>query len=122
MYGYGCKDTHSKECIEWLSVFQKQWLDEGRVIDIQHARSPEGEKVIRCEGQLKNSTYKVDGYFEYKGERYVCEYHGCNFHWCVTCFPHGRETIMNKLYFHGTKMEKYSIEGKGIKREWIHCI
>ena len=95
VYGYGCKDTHSKECIEWLSVLQKQWLDEGRVIDIQHARSPEGEKVIRCEGQLKNSTYKVDGYFEYKGERYVCEYHGCNFHGCLTCFPHGRETIMN---------------------------
>ena len=94
-HGYGCKDSHSKESIEWLSLLQKQWLDKGKPIAIQHARSGAGEKIITCQGLNKVVKYKVDGYFEYQGRRYVCEYHGCNFHGCMKCFPHNRETTMN---------------------------
>ena len=94
-HGYGCKDSHSKESIEWLSLLQKQWLDKGKPIDIQHARTGAGEKIITCQGLNKVVKYKVDGYFEYQGKRYVCEYHGCNFHGCMKCFPHNRETTMN---------------------------
>ena len=94
-HGYGCKDSHSKESIEWLSLLQKQWLDKGKPIAIQHARSGAGEKIITCQGLNKVVKYKVDGYFEYQGKRYVCEYHGCNFHGCMKCFPHNRETTMN---------------------------
>ena len=94
-HGYGCKDSHSKESIEWLSLLQKQWLDKGKPIAIQHARSQAGEKIITCQGLNKVVKYKVDGYFEYQGKRYVCEYHGCNFHGCMKCFPHNRETTMN---------------------------
>ena len=94
-HGYGCKDIHSKESIEWLSLLQKQWLDKGKPIAIQYARSGAGEKIITCQGLNKVVKYKVDGYFEYQGKRYVCEYHGCNFHGCMKCFPHNRETTMN---------------------------
>ena len=94
-HGYGCKDSHSKESIEWLSLLQKQWLDKGKPIAIQHARSGAGEKIITCQGLNKVVKYKVDGYFEYQGKRYVCEYHGCNFHGCRKRFPHNRETTMN---------------------------
>ena len=94
-HGCGCKDSHSKESIEWLSLLQKQWLDKGKPIAIQHARTEAGEKIIACQGLNKVVKYKVDGYFEYQGKRYVCEYHGCNFHGCMKCFPHNRETTMN---------------------------
>ena len=53
VHGYGCKDNHSKESIEWLSLIQSEWMNKGKNIEIQHARSPSGEKVITCQG-LKN--------------------------------------------------------------------
>ena len=81
--------------MEWLAVLQKEWNRKGKCIDIQHARSPQGEKVIECEGVNKFIHYKVDGHFEYEGKKYVCEYNGCNFHGCKTCFPHSRDTYMN---------------------------
>ena len=95
VHGYGSKDTHSKESIEWMSLLQHQWVNKGKPISIQHARTPLGEKVITCQGLKKHVKYKVDGYFEYQGRKYVCEYHGCNFHGCKKCFPHSRETTMN---------------------------
>ena len=95
VHGYGSKDTHSIESIEWLSVLQHQWRKEGKLIEIQHVRSPEGEKVIPCQGLKRIVQYKVDGYFEYEGMKYVCEYNGCSFHGCKTCFPHSRDTHMN---------------------------
>ena len=78
-----------------MSLLQHQWVNKGKPISIQHARSPLGEKVITCQGLKKHVKYKVDGYFEYQGRKYVCEYHGCNFHGCKRCFPHSRETTMN---------------------------
>ena len=95
LHGYGSKDSHSKESIEWLAVLQKEFAGKGKLIEIQHARSPEGEKVITCQGLNRLVYYKVDGYFELEGKKYVCEYNGCNYHGCKTCFPHSRDTHMN---------------------------
>ena len=95
VHGYGSKDTHSKESIEWMSLLQHQWINKGKPISIQHARSPSGEKIITCQGLKRPIKYKVDGYFEFQGRKYVCEYHGCNFHGCKKCFPHSRENTMN---------------------------
>ena len=39
--------------------------------------------------------YKLDGYFEYDGKQFACEYHGCNWHGCPTCFQNDRESTMN---------------------------
>ena len=94
-HGYAGRDNHSKDSIEWLTLLEKNWNDNGRNIEIQHARSQKGEKVIPCQGKTKMVRYRVDGYFEFNGEKYVCEYHGCNFHGCLQCFPRDRETTMN---------------------------
>ena len=67
VYGYGSKDTHSKESIEWMSLLQHQWVNKGKPISIQHARNPSGEKIITCQGLKRPIKYKVDGYFEFQG-------------------------------------------------------
>ena len=118
IHGYGCKDNHSKESMEWLSVLQKQWHEEGISIDIQHARSPKGEKVITCQGLTKPVHYKVDGYFEYDGKKFVCEYNGCNFHGCKKYFPHSRDSHMNnkismELRWKNTKLKEERLKEKG---------
>ena len=59
---------------------------------------PEVKKVKRlyvCDGLNGIVKYKVDGYFEFEGNKYVCEFNGCSFHGCMKCFPHNREIIMN---------------------------
>ena len=94
-HGYAGGDNHSKESIEWLSVLQKQLNDQGKPIMIQTARSKAGEKSIMCPGKTRSIRYKVDGYFEFQGQKFVCEYHGCNFHGCPACFPRDREITMN---------------------------
>ena len=104
--------------MEWLAVLQKEWNRKGKSIDIQHARSPQGEKVIECEGVNKFVHYKVDGYFEYEGKKYVCEYNGCNFHGCKTCFPHNRDTFMNNRIsmeqrWKNTKLKEKRLTEKG---------
>ena len=48
-----------KKSMEWFAVLQKEWNRKGKSIDIQHARSPQGEKVIECEGVNKFVHYKV---------------------------------------------------------------
>ena len=118
VYGYGCKDTHSKESIEWLSVLEREWVEKGKFIQIQHARTSEGEKVITCQGLNKLVNYKVDGYFEYEGVKYVCEYNGCNFHGCKKCFQHSRDTYMNKRIsleqrWKNTKLKERRLKEKG---------
>ena len=118
VHGYGCKDNHSKESIEWLCVLQQKWADNGKLIHIQHARSPEGEKIITCEGLNRVVNYKVDGYFEFDGGKYVCEYNGCNFHGCKNCFPHSRETHMNnrismELRWKNTKLKEKRLKENG---------
>ena len=87
-------DKHSKESLEWLAVIQKQWLAEGKQINIQHARCSQGKKVIIYQGKFKPIRYKVDGYFEYNGKKYICEYNGCNWHGCPGCYTIDRENTM----------------------------
>ena len=99
-------------------MLQKEWNRKGKSIDIQHARSPQGEKVIECEGVNKFVHYKVDGYFEYEGKKYVCEYNGCNFYGCKTCFPHSRDTFMNNRIsieqrWKNTKLKEKRLTEKG---------
>ena len=117
VHGYGSKDTHSKESIEWLSVLQNEWRKEGKLIEIQHARSPEGEKVISCQGLKRIVHYKVDGYFEYEGKKYVCEYNGCSFHGCKTCFPHSRDTHMNNKISMEQRWKNTQLKEKRLKNQ-----
>ncbi len=94
-HGYSGSNNHSKESLEWLLLLEQKWLNEGKPIKIQHARSDEGEKIISCQGVNRQIRYRVDGYFEYKGKKFVCEYNGCNFHGCLNCYPRDREITMN---------------------------
>ena len=94
VHGYSGSDNHSKESIEWLTLLERQWFQEGKPVRIQHARN-DGEKIVTCRGQNRDVRYRVDGFFEYCGEKYVCEYNGCNFHGCLKCFPRDRESTMN---------------------------
>ena len=117
VHGYGSKDTHSKESIEWMSLLQHQWINKGKPISIQHARTPLGEKVITCQGLKTHVKYKVDGYFEYQGRKYVWEYHGCNFHGCKKCFPHSRETTMNNNTFIAQRWRDTQIKEKRLREQ-----
>ena len=107
-HGYAGKDNHSKESMEWLAYLQKQMQDEGKHITIQHARSALGEKSVTLKGNTRMINYKVDGYFEFDGKKFVCEYNGCNFHGCLKCFPRDRITTMND----GKSMEQRYKETK----------
>ena len=93
-HGYSGKDNHSKESLEWLSLVEKAWHSQGKKLTIQHARN-NWEKVITCQGKTRQIKYKADGYFEWAGKKYICEYNGCNFHGCKTCYPRDREGTMN---------------------------
>ena len=94
--GYSGKDNHSKESIEWLHALEKKLRDEGNDITIRTARSQDGEKIVHYRSKNQTVKYKLDGYFETKGEKYACEYYGCNWHGCKDCFPKDREIITNK--------------------------
>ena len=89
-------DRHSKNSIEWLLYLEKIKNDQGKNIKIQHARTNEGEKIVVYTQNVKRPVkYKLDGYFEYDGRKFACEYHGCNWHGCPTCFQSDRESTMN---------------------------
>ena len=90
-HGYAGSDNHSKEAMEWLHVVERDFRNKGDKIEIISARSQSGEKRILCQGKSQMISYKVDGYFELNGEKYVCEYYGCNFHGCINCYQRDRE-------------------------------
>ena len=118
VHGYAGKDNHSVDSMEWLYLLEKQLNSEGKGIQIQHARSEEGEKVICCDGLNGIVKYKVDGYFEFEGNKYVCEFNGCSFHGCMKCFPHNREIIMNNnrsmaQRYRDTLVKEKRLERKG---------
>ena len=101
-------------------IGHEEWAKEGKLVEIQHARSPQGEKVITCQGLHKLVNYKVDGYLELDGKKYVYEYNGCNFHGCKTCFPHSRDSHMNNRVSMEVR-EKYQTERAKIERGRVHC-
>ena len=100
-----------------MSLLQHQWVNKGKPISIQHARSPSGEKIITCQGLKRPIKYKVDGYFEFQGRKYVCEYHGCNFHGCKKCFPHSRENTLNNNSSIAQRWRDTQIKEKRLKEQ-----
>ena len=94
-HGYSGGQNHSKESMEWLECLEEDIRNDGKDISIQHARSEQGEKIIAYPGKSRQIKYRVDGYFELDGKKFVCEYNGCNFHGCVNCYPRDRESTMN---------------------------
>lgn len=74
-------------------------------IYIQHGRN-KGEKTI--------GPYKVDGYYEHKGQRNVLEFHGCFWHGCPKCYSQStvNEMPMSYLYAMATE-KKHFIESEG---------
>ena len=57
---HGCSgnNNHSKESIEWLNVLQQQWHENGKIINIQHGRSPSEEKALHVKAKQKISNIK----------------------------------------------------------------
>ena len=86
-------DVHSKESIQWMNLMQKSYRPD---IPIRHARTTEGEQEILIEGiNGRKMKVKVDGYREIAEKKIVYEYHGCNWHGCIKCYPRERDTTMN---------------------------
>ena len=85
-HGYNKADNHSLQSLQWLYLLEKNYKESGYNINIQHARSPEGEKVVTFNSKGRIIKYKLDGYFEIKNEKYACEFNGCNWHGCPKCF------------------------------------
>ena len=52
MNGYS-GDKHSKESKECLAVLQREWSLMGKEINIQHARSCNGDKIVIYQGKSK---------------------------------------------------------------------
>ena len=91
-YGYS-GDKHSKSSIEWLKLLERDMCNSGKNVKIQHARTDGGEKVVFYKNGTKPTIkYKLDGYFEYDGTKYACEFNGCNWHGCPKCYQKDRET------------------------------
>ena len=59
--------------------------------------------------------YKLDGYFEYDGRKFACEYHGCNWHGCPTCFQSKRESTMNVVNLLHKGIEETELKVKRLK-------
>ena len=84
-------------------------------IHIQHARSCNGEKIVIYHGKSKPVRYKLNGYFEYDGKKYACEYNGCNWHACPGCFPLDRENIMKGKKSLGQRYRETLLKEKRLK-------
>ena len=66
--------------------------------------------------------YKVDGYFEFEGKEYVCEYHGCNFHGCQKCFPRDRNTTMNDNKSMEQRYRETKVKENRLRKEGFEVI
>ena len=95
-HGYGRRDNHSKESIQWLNIVQERFRDQGENIAIRHARCTDGEKtVVYTDGKGQLTRYKLDGYFVLQdGTKVACEFNGCHWHGCFKCFNQSRETTV----------------------------
>ena len=93
---YNKLDNHSLESLQWLAIVEKHYNESGINIEIQHARSLQGEKVVKYVTENGNIIkYKLDGFFELDNMKYACEFNGCNWHGCPKCFIRDRESILN---------------------------
>ena len=113
------KDMYSKEGLQWIKWLEKCIRDSGKNVTIQSAQSLEGEKIVTLPGnQNKMIKYKLDGYFEFEGEKYALEYNGCNWHGCPRCFQTRRNEIKNggktmEQRFKETKMKEKRLKDAG---------
>ena len=94
-HGYNNFDNHSKQSLQWLAIIERNYINQGNAIEIQHARSQKGEKVVVYNTGKNLVRYKLDGYFELNGKQYACEFYGCNWHGCPKCYIRDRETTAN---------------------------
>ena len=85
-HGYNKPDNHSLQSLQWLALLEKKYRDTGYNIKIQHARSPEGEKVVHYNSNGRIIPYKLDGDFEIGDKKFACEFNGCNWHGCPKCY------------------------------------
>ena len=89
-HGYARRDRFSKQCLQWLSIFQQNFPEP---ITIQTALSEEGEKRVFFQYKEQHRRFSLDGYFvDSQGQPHALEFNGCYFHGCPLCFPNDRET------------------------------
>ena len=99
--GYARRDRYSRQAlcfIKWWENWYRLEHGLGEEFRIQHALSPDGEKVIvhtlKGSRQLK---YKLDGYFrDGEGVEHALEFYGCWFHGCPSCYPRDRDTLVSQ--------------------------
>jgi len=123
-HGYAGSDNHSKESLQWLYALEWEFEKKGKQVQIQHARSPKGEKVItyRYKRKKESINYKVDGYFELDGKKYVCEFNGCSWHGCPDCYPSDRENIMNNEKSLGQRFRDTKLKEKRLTEMGYHIL
>ena len=81
--GYNKNFKHSIVSLEWL-----YYLEHSEGIEIQHARSAEGEKRV-----LDN--YRADGYCARQNR--IFEFYGDVYHGCKDCYPTRRDKTVESL-------------------------
>lgn len=113
-HGYAGKENHSKESMEWIFTLEKKYKDNGIDISIQHARNG-GEKIVPYKGKNQVIKYQLDGFFQIGEVKYACEYYGCNWHGCKTCFKHDREIILNNKKSLGQRYRETKLKEKRLR-------
>ena len=93
--GYNNSDNHSKQSLQWLSIVEKNFNENGHHIKIQHARTAHGEKFVYYNTGKNRIRYKLDGYFEINQKKYACEFYGCNWHGCPKCYIRDQDITVN---------------------------
>lgn len=87
-------------CITVVSKKQLQWIEritELYDIDIQSAANTGEHKVSIPNG----GYYSLDGFTEYKNQKYAFEFDGCFWHGCIDCYRStDTNKILNKTYGH----------------------
>ena len=91
-HGYSRRDRFSKQCTQWLAIFQKSYPEQ---ITIQSAETEQGEKKVFYLYKGQHHLFRLDGYFkDSMGQEHALEFNGCYYHGCPSCFPNDRLTTM----------------------------
>ncbi len=90
-HGYARRDYFSKQCIQWLHIYQKE-----NNVHVQSAMSNEGEKRVEYFVHGKRHFYALDGYYVDPESKipHALEFNGCYFHGCPRCYPNLRDQTM----------------------------
>ena len=121
-HGYGRKDIFSKECAQWIYVYEKT---HPRPLSVRSALSDKGEKKFTYNYRDKMHTYYVDGYYrDVDDSHHVLEFYGCYFHGCKMCYPQDRDKILLRgksmeCRYNETTIRETHLRNMGLK---IHSI